>query len=266
MEDEKFKCSICEKKYKELFRLLRHKRIQHENKVYSNSLSFTCPMCLISQENYNKFKTHLRICNLFSSNSKCSICFKKFSTKSGLLIHALRCQQQIGYGKINKLPKLKIGSKFLLSRQAFKAFLQQYELHAEKYFNDSGEYMTFYKKDILELIDDILIKLNSLKLQLSLSVTFSREIEQIPTYTVGYFCTQNMIISSLNDLTKKFPTIITKLDNDVQDFQDKGSGWKVEDINRLDIRIGKYNPLSGGCYRELPEELKNKKAIVNIKF
>ena len=30
------------------------------------------------------------------------------------------------------------------------------------------------------------------------------------------------------------------------------------------MRIGQYNPLYGGCHKELPKKLKNKKAIVNI--
>ncbi|XP_054713577.1 uncharacterized protein LOC129223038 [Uloborus diversus] len=51
----------------------------------------------------------------------------------------------------------------------------------------------------------------------------------------------------------------------MDDFQARGSGWVLSKINNLELRINKYNPLRGSSYIELPDKIKNKKAIINVK-
>ena len=47
-------------------------------------------------------------------------------------------------------------------------------------------------------------------------------------------------------------------------FQSMGSGWRLHSIIRLELHTMRYNPLRGETYIPLPEELANKKAIVNM--
>ena len=42
-------------------------------------------------------------------------------------------------------------------------------------------------------------------------------------------------------------------------------GWKFRTIIKLEIHTVKYNPLKGGSWIELPDDLKNKRAIVNMR-
>ncbi|XP_054712885.1 uncharacterized protein LOC129222404 [Uloborus diversus] len=51
----------------------------------------------------------------------------------------------------------------------------------------------------------------------------------------------------------------------MDDFQARGSGWVLSKIDNLELRINKYNPLRGSSYIELPDKIKNKKAIINVK-
>lgn len=48
-------------------------------------------------------------------------------------------------------------------------------------------------------------------------------------------------------------------------FQREGSGWVVDSIEELVLHTVKHNPLSGSSYIKLPEKLKNKKTIINMK-
>ena len=54
------------------------------------------------------------------------------------------------------------------------------------------------------------------------------------------------------------------MQNLIEEFEERGSDWITEDIDRLDVRIGIFNALTGGCQKPLPEELENKKGIINI--
>ena len=47
-------------------------------------------------------------------------------------------------------------------------------------------------------------------------------------------------------------------------FQSMGSGWRLHSIIRLELHTVRYNPLRGESYIPLPEEIANKKAIMNM--
>ncbi|XP_033112614.1 uncharacterized protein LOC117113400 [Anneissia japonica] len=51
----------------------------------------------------------------------------------------------------------------------------------------------------------------------------------------------------------------------IERWGENGSGWIINHLEHLDIEIVRYNPLRGGTYVPLPNVLKNKKAIVNVK-
>jgi len=44
----------------------------------------------------------------------------------------------------------------------------------------------------------------------------------------------------------------------------EGTGWKFHSIIKLKIHTVKYNPLKGGSWIDLPDELKNKGACINM--
>ena len=48
-------------------------------------------------------------------------------------------------------------------------------------------------------------------------------------------------------------------------FQSMGSGWRLHSIIKLELHIVRYNPLRGETWIQLPKELANKKAIINVK-
>ena len=55
--------------------------------------------------------------------------------------------------------------------------------------------------------------------------------------------------------------IIEKFEN----FNKRGSGWRFKKILGLEIHLVKWKPLGGFSWLPLPDFLKNKNAIINIK-
>ena len=109
-------------------------------------------------------------------------------------------------------------------------------------------------------------QLKAIKWYLTLQVHF------IKTNSLGqennaypYF--RNKCITSLHkseirkQVRKAYAHILQKFAEWIRD----GSGWTLEDIIQLDINIGKYRAFKGSTYFELPNHLKQKKAIINIK-
>ena len=51
----------------------------------------------------------------------------------------------------------------------------------------------------------------------------------------------------------------------IENFQQRGSGWVLDKLLKLDLHILEFNPLDATSYIQLPDELQRKKAIINIK-
>ena len=51
---------------------------------------------------------------------------------------------------------------------------------------------------------------------------------------------------------------------EIEAWSARGSGWVLERIMVAYVNVARYQPLRGGTYLELPQKLKNKKAIINV--
>ena len=50
----------------------------------------------------------------------------------------------------------------------------------------------------------------------------------------------------------------------LEEFQERDSGWALSRILNLTVNVNKYNPLHVGCHIDLPQEIKVKKAVINM--
>ncbi|XP_077265241.1 uncharacterized protein LOC143899112 [Temnothorax americanus] len=50
----------------------------------------------------------------------------------------------------------------------------------------------------------------------------------------------------------------------LEEFQERDSGWALSRILNLTVNVNKYNPLRAGCYINLPQKIKSKKAVINV--
>lgn len=81
-----------------------------------------------------------------------------------------------------------------------------------------------------------------------------------------YFNTKNAAIYRDIDFTQWFEiNVIEPIVNDLDNFNDKDSGWMLKVIINLGVNVNKFRPQLGSSYVELPESIKNKQACVNVK-
>ena len=68
------------------------------------------------------------------------------------------------------------------------------------------------------------------------------------------------------DLDEVFNEMIDEIEEAVQKVQEAvGSGWIFKEVLDITLHTAKWDPLNAGSYIDLPENLKNKKAIINMK-
>ena len=229
-------------------------------------MCFTCPLvdCQFSFAALPTLLTHMKKCKKkFPATEECSACNQELLTKSAYIRHKMICVRQRGAGK-SRLPRLPEDWPFILSKKAFKSFLQQYELFPEERFEDVINFIAEYHENIVQLLDLLLASIHSFKIQFCLACTFRKEVDETLTYTLGYFLTENYIITAATDKSTIINRMVEGLENKVNEFEGLGSGWILDEIDRLDLRIGQYNPLYGGCHIDLPRKIQAKKAIINI--
>ena len=82
-----------------------------------------------------------------------------------------------------------------------------------------------------------------------------------------YFNTKGHSIFKSTDLKLWYEKFICeKVLNDIEEFEQKESGWSLSSILNLTVFIKKYQPMHGGSsFIELPKSVKNKRACINVK-
>ena len=97
-----------------------------------------------------------------------------------------------------------------------------------------------------------------------ISVKNDKGVEKLENFE-AFFSTRNyknLKSTNIENLLKKgFSKILT----DLEEFKNNGSGWYFKEVLRLEVHTVEYNPIKGSSYIDLPEWIKNKKAIINIK-
>ena len=67
------------------------------------------------------------------------------------------------------------------------------------------------------------------------------------------------------DDKKLLDKMIARIEEVLANFQQSGSNWVFQEIQRLEIHFANWQPLGGSTFIPLPAKLKNKKAVINPK-
>ena len=106
-----------------------------------------------------------------------------------------------------------------------------------------------------------------LRMIICVCILFQKIKENEPVQTKSfYFCSKaERILSSIMIYTK-IDNAFRKILESIDSFIRQGSGWTIKKIEFIDIHLGNYRELRGGCHVvQLPIRLKNKKSLLNIR-
>ena len=75
---------------------------------------------------------------------------------------------------------------------------------------------------------------------------------------------QKLILES-TDINEIYQEMSDEIEEEIQKVQEaEGSGWVFVEIENLTLHTSIWNPINAGSYIDLPKELKNRKAIINM--
>ncbi|CAH1101901.1 unnamed protein product [Psylliodes chrysocephalus] len=128
----------------------------------------------------------------------------------------------------------------------------------------------FFLKDakiiFIRKIQNILKKEKSVKV----NVVFSGEFEIMKGDNLlkefKYFTTANCPIYTNTKINEWFDEkVIKPILIDLEEFQERDSGWALKKVENLVVNISKYSPLRVSSYIQLPPQIAKKHACINVK-
>lgn len=107
---------------------------------------------------------------------------------------------------------------------------------------------------------------NCLKVNMELYATFSKSDNTgVKIYEIKSFNTKNVIVTETTDINEDYSKFKNVIITKSEEFQERGSGWSLEEVLYLEVNINEYVPLKGGLtFRCLPKKIQQTKAVLNI--
>ena len=148
-------------------------------------------------------------------------------------------------------------------KSAFKGFTSQYVIKGSPDY-DTTTFLTIAKPFLI----NIMTTNRNIKVRLYLNCIMKRTdpdgftvIRKFAFHSVG-----QKIITEETDPHEIFKEMMDEIEEEVQKVEHaEGSGWVFVEVENLTLHTDIWDPLKGSSYIDLPRELKNKNAIINMK-
>ena len=148
-------------------------------------------------------------------------------------------------------------------KSAFKGFTSQYVIKGSPDY-DTTTFLMAAKPFLI----NIMTTNHNIKVRLYLNCIMKRTdpdgftvIRKFAFHSVG-----QKIITEETDPHEIFKEMMDEIEEEVQKVEHaEGSGWVFVEVEKLTLHTDIWDPLKGSSYIDLPKELKNKNAIINMK-
>ena len=145
---------------------------------------------------------------------------------------------------------------------AFNGSTSQYVIKGSPDY-DPTTFLTVAKPFIINIID----KNRNIKAKLRLNCLMKRfDSDGFTVIKKFAFHSGQKVITENTDLHEIYKEMTDEIEEKIQKVENtEGSGWVFVEVENLTLYTDIWDPLKVGSYIDLPKELKNKKAIINMK-
>ena len=153
-------------------------------------------------------------------------------------------------------------SPFQISQAVPKRFLKAYTHVPDEKMDTVSFFARIFPALLALLTGELCFQQYKVSLVLKVEMTKGdgkRKVQQ------PYFSSKPYTILSPHDIENAIEEGHQRIDSQIDKWTKEGSGWVVTRVMCLYVNIAKYQPLTGSSYMELPDTLKSKKAIINVK-
>ena len=144
---------------------------------------------------------------------------------------------------------------------AFNNYIDQYVIDGSDIY-DGLSFLREAKRSIINVLDSN----RGIKAILYFNCVMAKETHAgIVRQNFAFHSAIKLILEN-TDVEEVFNEMVDEIEQAIQRTENaEGSGWVLESIINITLHTAKWDPLNAGSYIELPEYLKNKKAIINMK-
>ena len=231
-------CDQCGCTFTQKRNLLRHVRTQHGG-------VWRCTRCSSTFNREANYIYHTRVCDFRATG-------KRSNTN------------QIGGGHPKRKRMDNVESDFNALDHTTDHFIKDL-----KQFVQTPETIIDVLKDNIKKLESIieveLERKRSLKIIIALHATFHQATD--PTFLSEpppVFKTTPIEVLTATDIDEVLQSVIEQLLKKIDDFEERGSGWVLHELSRLDLHTYIHDPLRASTYTPVPDDLKEKQAVVNI--
>lgn len=250
--NNKFTCPQCNKNFTLRPNMLRHQRTLH------GDIRFPCPHCSRSFNRKDGLIHHLN-CHKRTAEQETLSSTKRPRLDEGINIpQTSSVEQQISGANIPQTSSK--GHKI----SALEDRVRNVILLNDKQYKDLKIFLESKEKDFIDIVLTVLQRYG-LKVNCRLICFYQKVSSDGIVVKEICFKSPNQIVLSSDSISALYKGIQDKLLAEADDFMRKESGWTLDRIEALEIRLNKYNPLRGATYIELPQIIKDKKAVINVK-
>ena len=152
----------------------------------------------------------------------------------------------------------------ILEKSALANFAEKYDIKGKP-----GIMPIEYFREKAPQIKDFLRNHRNTKVRMILVCEMEKQIieksETTHEQDNAYFQSRTHINLEKTEVKVFLKELIIEILGNLINYQKKGSGWYFKEVIRLEIHIVKYKPMRGSSFIPLPDFIKKKNAIINIK-
>ena len=148
-------------------------------------------------------------------------------------------------------------------KSAFNNFAAQYVINGNPNY-DTTTFLKVAKPFMINIMD----KNRNIKAKLYLNCTMKRKDPDLGTLIreFAFHSVGQKIITEKTDPHEIYDEMFKEIEEEVQKVEHAdGSGWVFVEVENLTLHTNIWDPIKASSYIDLPKELKNKNAIINMK-
>ena len=248
------RCDICTKTFANRQNLNRHRKNNHG--VRRNVQEIFCSPCNFRSHSLLEMQSHLSTEHEGNPVRVCVYCKKVFIQEKEFKNHlhsehSLPASQPID------------PSENIRTKSAFENTFQSFYVDGD----GSIDLIQFMLQNELIVRQTLLEKAQSspLKMQMSANIRLQKPVEENPETIVIPLNTEMRTVFADGLSSEEYFDMIDNMLAILCSFTAHGSGWALEKINHLEVKMAKFTPVRGSSYIALPGELQGLRSLLNIR-
>jgi len=163
--------------------------------------------------------------------------------------------------------------KYYQTKGKFKSTVQNYQIKSLNYSENQikeplyTDFLDRVHNKVVKLLKHSIMKNNNVKytLRLVVKIIQGNDPETIKLWSFNTYGDRALTVYKSSNFTNLVDEGYERIINKIEAFTNNGSNWRVLYPLFIDVETYKYNPSKIGSYIELPQNIKNKGACVNVR-